>query len=97
MKAKKVPMRRCIGCMESKPKKELIRVVLAKTSEEEETPEVILDPTGKAPGRGAYLCPKTECFEKAVKRKAIPRSLNAEVSPENLDRLSEELKQYEQQ
>ena len=39
MKAKKGPMRRCIGCMESKPKKELIRVVLARTSEEGETPE----------------------------------------------------------
>ncbi|MBQ3390129.1 MAG: YlxR family protein [Firmicutes bacterium] len=97
MKTKKVPMRRCIGCMESKPKKELIRVVAAKPEEEGGVAEVILDPTGKAPGRGAYLCPKAECFEKAVKKRAIARSLNAEVTRENLDRLSEELKQYEQQ
>ena len=95
MKAKKVPMRRCIGCMESKPKKELIRVVASRPTEEGTAPEVILDLTGRAPGRGAYLCPKAECFEKAVKKKAIARSLSMEITRENLDRLSEELKQYE--
>ncbi len=97
MKTRKVPMRRCIGCMESKPKKELIRIVAVKPSEEGTAAEVILDPTGKAPGRGAYLCPREECFRKAVKKRAVGRNLNVEVTPENLDRLSEELKQYEQQ
>lgn len=97
MKTKKVPMRRCIGCMESKPKKELIRIVAVKSSEEGAAEKVILDPSGKAPGRGAYLCPREECFQKAVKKRAVGRNLNAEVTPENLDRLSEELKQYEQQ
>ena len=50
MKVKKIPMRMCNGCMEMKPKKELIRVV--KTNEE----EVLVDLTGKKSGRGAYVC-----------------------------------------
>ena len=88
MKVKKIPMRRCVGCMESKPKKELIRIVANKEK------EVSLDNTGKAPGRGAYLCPSPDCFAKARKRKAIGRSLEAEISEETLDRLFEELHQY---
>ena len=97
MKVKKIPMRRCIGCMESRPKKELIRIVATRPEEEGAAPKVVLDPTGKAPGRGAYLCPKPECFQKAVKKRAVARNLEVEVTPENLERLSEELKQYEQQ
>lgn len=97
MKEKKIPMRRCIGCMESKPKKELIRIVAVGPSEEGETPRLMPDPSGKAPGRGVYLCPGTGCLEKAVKRKAFSRSLKTEVPREEMDRLSEELKQYEQQ
>ena len=62
MKAKKIPMRRCAGCMESKPKKELIRVVGDKEG------NVSLDVTGKAQGRGVYLCPNSECFKIARKR-----------------------------
>lgn len=89
MKTKKVPMRRCIGCMESRPKQELLRLVL--------TPEgnVMLDTTGKANGRGAYLCPKSECFTVARKKKAIGRALGGELSPEQLDTLFEELLAYE--
>ena len=50
MKVKKIPLRMCTGCMEMKPKKELIRVV--KTPEG----EVTVDLTGKKSGRGAYIC-----------------------------------------
>ena len=49
MKQKKIPMRMCVGCREMKPKKELIRVVHQPDG------GVILDRTGKAAGRGAYL------------------------------------------
>ena len=58
---KKIPMRRCLGCMESKPKKELLRVV--KTTEG----EIVLDMTGKKNGRGAYICKSVSCLEKAIK------------------------------
>ena len=65
MKVKKIPMRMCNGCMEMKPKKELIRVV--KTNEE----EVLVDLTGKKSGRGAYVCKSIECLEKAFKAKRL--------------------------
>lgn len=89
MKVKKIPMRRCIGCMESKPKKELIRIVC----NQEKT--VSVDGTGKAPGRGAYLCPSTACFTMARKKKAISRNLEVPLTEEQLDAIFEELKAYE--
>lgn len=88
MKTKKIPMRRCVGCMESKPKGELIRVAGYEG-------QVSIDVTGKAKGRGVYLCPNTECFQKAQKRKAIGRNLEMDITPEQLEQLFEELKKYE--
>lgn len=89
MKTKKIPMRRCVGCLESKPKRELIRIAADKDG------HVSIDPTGKAPGRGVYLCPKQECFALARKKKAIKRSLEIEISEERLDELFDELREYE--
>ncbi len=57
----KVPMRRCVGCMESKPKKELVRIASYEG-------DVSLDLTGRAKGRGVYLCPKGDCLRKAKKK-----------------------------
>ncbi len=88
MKTRKVPMRRCIGCMESKPKKELIRIVAVTDS------DVILDVTGKAQGRGTYLCPSKKCFELAQKKKAISRNLDVNVSEEKMEELSKEFEEY---
>jgi len=88
LKTKKIPMRRCVGCMESKPKSELIRVAGYEG-------QVSIDVTGKAKGRGVYLCPNTECFQKAQKRKAIGRNLEMDITPEQLEKLFEELKKYE--
>lgn len=90
MKTKKVPMRKCVGCMESKPKRELIRIVAV-----DGVPK--MDLTGKADGRGIYLCPNTECFSKARKRRAVGRGLEIEVSEEDLNQLFEELAEYEKQ
>ena len=63
MTNKKVPMRQCVGCREMKAKRELIRVI--KTSDN----QVLVDATGKKNGRGAYLCHRRDCLEKAVKNK----------------------------
>ncbi len=90
MKTKKIPMRRCIGCMESKPKKELVRIV------SDEQLEIIMDDTGKAQGRGAYLCPSRNCFELARKKRSISRNLEVSVSEERYNEISEEFKKYEQ-
>ncbi|QIB69042.1 YlxR family protein [Aminipila butyrica] len=89
MKTKKIPMRRCVGCMESKPKTQLLRIAGYEG-------HVSVDLTGKAKGRGVYLCPDTQCFEKAQKRRAIGRNLEMELSSEQLESLFEELKKYEE-
>jgi len=88
LKTKKIPMRRCVGCMESKPKGQLLRIAGFEG-------EVSIDLTGKAKGRGVYLCPDTQCFEKAQKRRAIGRNLEMELNAEQLEKLFEELKKYE--
>lgn len=88
MKNKKVPMRRCIGCMESKDKNELIRIACYEG-------KITVDPSGKAKGRGVYLCRNHECMEKAKKKNAVQRSLQTEMSPEEKEKLFEELKEYE--
>lgn len=89
MKTRKVPMRRCIGCMESRPKKELVRIVTDKEG------NVVLDGTGKAQGRGAYLCPSRECFDSAKKKKAISRNLEIQITEKQLEDLYREFEQYE--
>lgn len=85
MKVKKIPLRMCTGCMEMKPKKELIRIV--KTPEG----EVSVDLTGKKSGRGAYICKSTECLEKAFKTKRLSRNLEVSISEEIYDKLKEEV------
>ena len=82
---KKIPMRQCMGCREMKPKRELIRVVRG--------PEggVSLDMKGKAPGRGAYLCPDPSCLKRARKTGAIGRVLETEIPSAVYDALEARL------
>lgn len=80
---KKVPMRTCIACRTSKPKKELMRVV--KFGE-----EIKLDLTGKLNGRGAYVCADKACVEKLKKQKMLNRAFSCEVSEEVYDKIMEE-------
>jgi len=71
---KKIPQRMCVGCQEMKPKKQLIRVV--------RTPDdsVVIDPTGKKSGRGAYICPDLDCLGKALKGKRLDKALQRTIS-----------------
>ena len=82
---KKIPQRQCMGCRERLEKRELIRVV--------RTPEgtVQLDFSGKLSGRGAYICPKADCLKKAMKSKALDRSLEVEIPEEVYQRLAREI------
>lgn len=89
-KVKKVPMRKCLGCMQSFPKKDLIRVV--RTPEN----EVCVDLTGKKSGRGAYLCKSKACLKKAVKARRIQSNLEVQISDELIESLSKELEEIEQ-
>lgn len=89
MKVKKIPQRMCTGCMEMKPKKELIRVVRNKEN------EISIDLHGKKPGRGAYICMSAECLEKAVKTKRLERNLESKISEEIYAKLKEEIENAE--
>lgn len=82
---KKIPQRQCMGCRERKDKKELIRVVRGVDG------TVSLDFSGKAPGRGAYLCPDPECLKKAIRSKALDRSLEVTIPEEVYQRLEKEM------
>lgn len=89
MAEKKIPFRKCTGCGEMKPKKELIRVL--KTTET----EIVLDKTGKKNGRGAYLCNSLECFQKARKSRGLERSLQMKIPDEIYAILEKELNEVE--
>ena len=82
---KKIPQRQCMGCRERKAKKEMIRVVRGTDG------TVSLDFSGKAPGRGAYICPSLECLKKAIRSKALDRSLEVTIPQEVYDRLEKEM------
>ncbi|AZV56309.1 YlxR family protein [Clostridium sp. AWRP] len=85
MKQKKVPQRMCTGCMEMKPKKELIRIVKSKEG------EVSVDPTGKKNGRGAYVCKSVECLEKAFKNKRLQKNLEIQIDETLYQSLKEQI------
>ena len=76
MKEKKIPMRMCLGCREMKPKKTLLRVVHGPDG------TVSADPTGRKPGRGAYVCPSADCIAKALKQKQFERAFECALSEE---------------
>jgi uncharacterized protein len=83
MKQRKIPMRKCVASQEMFPKKSLIRIV--RTPEN----EIVIDPTGKKSGRGAYLCAKPEYIDLAQKKKALDRALKTQVPAELYDQLRE--------
>lgn len=85
MSTKKIPLRQCIGCGEMKGKKEMIRIL--KT----ETEGIILDATGRKNGRGAYICPHMECFQKAVKSRGLERAFKMPVPKEVYESLEKEM------
>lgn len=86
MQNRRIPMRRCVGCNETKPKKELIRVVRSPDG------EISLDLTGKKPGRGAYVCRNAECLKKARKARRFEKAFSHAASDEVFEELEEELK-----
>ena len=72
-KPRKIPMRMCVGCREMKPKAQLLRVVKPQDG------DAHIDRTGKAQGRGAYVCGQIECLRKARKSRALERALDAKI------------------
>ena len=83
-------MRRCIGCMESKPKNELIRIAYSDG-------QLTADPTGRAPGRGVYICRDQACLDRAKKKKALQRGFGpkftGEISGEAAEKVLNEIEE----
>ncbi len=86
---KKIPQRQCVGCKEMKDKKALLRVL--------HTPEgeFVLDVSGRKNGRGAYICPNTDCLAKAVHNKGLERSFKMPIPKEVYDSLKKEMENIE--
>ncbi len=85
MKPKKIPMRMCVGCREMKEKRELIRLV--RTAEG----KAVFDPSGRLPGRGAYVCRSADCLRRAMRQRQLERQLQVPLSPEAGEELAAEL------
>jgi uncharacterized protein len=72
-----VPMRTCVGCRQEQPKRQLVRVVRTPAG------PIVVDLTGKAAGRGAYLCRRPECWATALRRDALAGALRGSLSVED--------------
>ena len=90
MKKRKIPLRMCLGCKGMFPKRELIRVV--KNNEN----EINIDFTSKMNGRGAYICPKSSCFETAKKSGQFERAFQMRISGEIYNELAEKLEEFDE-
>ncbi|WP_449036484.1 RNase P modulator RnpM [Peptostreptococcus stomatis] len=88
-KQKKVPQRKCIVCQTRDAKKGLIRIVKNKEN------EIFIDPTGRANGRGAYVCANKECLTKAVKSKQLNRAFKMDVDDQVYEHLLGQLEKLE--
>lgn len=82
---KNLPKRTCIGCNEIKLKKELIRIVKNKNG------DISVDKTGKAQGRGAYICDNIQCLEKAIKTKKLERNFETKIETQLYENLKKEM------
>lgn len=88
LKTKKIPMRMCVSCHTSKPKKELVRIVRSTDG------DISLDLTGRLNGRGAYICPSSDCMEAVCKSKRLGKIFEAEVSAEKYSELADQFASY---
>lgn len=88
-KQKKVPQRKCIVCQTRDTKKGLIRIVKNKEN------EIFIDPTGRANGRGSYVCANKECLTKAIKSKQLNRAFKMDVDDQVYEHLLGQLEKLE--
>lgn len=86
MKVRKIPQRVCVGCGETKNKRDLIRVVKSPEG------EISIDKTGKKSGRGAYICNNIECLQKARKERKFEKAFSCKIDNEIYEAMEKELK-----
>jgi predicted RNA-binding protein YlxR (DUF448 family) len=78
-RAPHIPQRTCVACRQTRPKAELLRIVRTPAG------AIVVDPSGKAAGRGAYVCHNERCPREAVQRKKLSRALGAPVGGDMVD------------
>jgi uncharacterized protein len=81
--ARHIPERTCIACRQVKAKRDLIRIVTTKDE------GIIIDTSGKKPGRGAYLCKTKECWENGLKGNRLEYVMHTKPTQQDLRRLEE--------
>ena len=81
MRRKHVPQRTCVGCRKIRPKREMVRIVCTPNQ------GVKIDESGKASGRGAYLCREKQCWERALSEKRLEYALKTGLSQEEWEAL----------
>jgi predicted RNA-binding protein YlxR (DUF448 family) len=84
MEGKKIPFRMCVACKESKPKKDLIRILRTDNG------EFVFDKTGKMNGRGTYICDNDDCINKLLKQKVLNKVFKCNINPEVYNKLKEQ-------
>ncbi len=89
MTQKKAPVRMCIACREGRPKDALVRIVKTKQG------EIAPDMSGKADGRGAYICREERCMDAACKKRALQRAFKCNVEACVYDSLRQMIKNDE--
>jgi predicted RNA-binding protein YlxR (DUF448 family) len=80
VKHKHLPVRTCVICREQAGKRELTRLVRTVDG-------IVIDPTGKQAGRGAYLCDKSACWEKAASSDVLAKALRMTLKPEDREQV----------
>jgi predicted RNA-binding protein YlxR (DUF448 family) len=83
-----IAQRTCVACRQIKPKRELVRLVRTSGG------DIEVDSTGKKEGRGAYLCPVRECWEKALKGKQLEQTLRISLTRENREQLLKDVEEF---
>lgn len=79
---RRVPIRTCVICRDKDPKRQLTRLVRTEQG-------VVIDPTGKLHGRGAYLCEKPQCWQRAAATDALDRALRVKLTDADRERLKQ--------
>lgn len=80
---RRVPQRTCVACRARESKRSLIRLVRTPDG------QIEVDPSGRRPGRGAYLCANRACWEQALKRRALNRALRVVLTPAEMAQLQQ--------
>jgi predicted RNA-binding protein YlxR (DUF448 family) len=80
LRPRRQPERTCVSCRETQAKRTLVRLVRSSV---EGDSRVTVDESGRAHGRGAYLCTRAECWQRALRSGAIARALKVQLTPDD--------------